>query len=215
MDQELVFLSVQQLFYLRLVEIWHVNYIYHWRIDFEFLKTNFYPTIKWVFYYFEILLNNYFQFYPDISSAKLNNLNFLPTWSFVSLPRHTTSSTATTLKSTSYGRPLGHFPKGHFLYKCTSYEQPPALKGHFSCVTKVAAKAGSTVSGNYPYLFNLSPHICKSWCLTTHFIPITVILSANKPNLVLLEPYLTVSVRVPSLYVTIWHLWTSDSDVTV
>ena len=40
---------------------------------------------------------------------------------------------------TSYERPLGHSQKWHFLYKWTSYEQPPALKGHFSCVTRVAA----------------------------------------------------------------------------
>ena len=40
---------------------------------------------------------------------------------------------------TSYGRPLGHSPKWHFVFKCTSYEQPPAFKGHFSCVESVAA----------------------------------------------------------------------------
>ena len=39
----------------------------------------------------------------------------------------------------SYVRPLGHSPKWHFLYKWTSYEQPPALKSHFSCVIRVAA----------------------------------------------------------------------------
>ena len=33
---------------------------------------------------------------------------------------------------TSYGRALGHSRKWHF-YKWTFYEQPPALKGHFSC----------------------------------------------------------------------------------
>ena len=42
-------------------------------------------------------------------------------------------------QATSYGRPLGHSPKWHFVYKCTSYELPLALKGHFSCVTRVAA----------------------------------------------------------------------------
>ena len=26
------------------------------------------------------------------------------------------------------------------------------------------------VGENYSYLFNLRPHICKSWCLDTHFI---------------------------------------------
>ena len=27
------------------------------------------------------------------------------------------------------------------------------------------------VDGNYSYLINLRPNICKSWCLNTHFIP--------------------------------------------
>ena len=40
---------------------------------------------------------------------------------------------------TCYGRPLGHPPKWHYVYKCTSYEQPPAFKGHFCCVARVAA----------------------------------------------------------------------------
>ena len=40
---------------------------------------------------------------------------------------------------TSYGRPLGHSLKCHFAYKCTSYEQPTASKGHISCVARVAA----------------------------------------------------------------------------
>ena len=40
---------------------------------------------------------------------------------------------------TSYGRPLGHSPNWHFVYKCTSHEQPPAFKGHIICVARVAA----------------------------------------------------------------------------
>ena len=40
---------------------------------------------------------------------------------------------------TSYGWPLGHSPKWHFLYELTFYEHPPAFKGHFSSVTRVAA----------------------------------------------------------------------------
>ena len=39
----------------------------------------------------------------------------------------------------SYGRPLGHSPKWHFVYKYTSDVQPPAIKGHFSCVARVTA----------------------------------------------------------------------------
>ena len=27
------------------------------------------------------------------------------------------------------------------------------------------------IGENYLYLFNLKPNICKSWCLSTHFIP--------------------------------------------
>ena len=46
---------------------------------------------------------------------------------------------------TSYGRPLGHSPKWHFLYKWPSYEQPPALKGHFSVSQGWLLIAGSTV----------------------------------------------------------------------
>ena len=49
---------------------------------------------------------------------------------------------------TSYGRPLGNSPKWHFVYKRTSCEQPPVLKGHISCVTRVAAIAGFTVYSN-------------------------------------------------------------------
>ena len=40
---------------------------------------------------------------------------------------------------TFYGRSLGNSPKWHFVYKCTSYEQPPAFNGHFFCVARVAA----------------------------------------------------------------------------
>ena len=36
------------------------------------------------------------------------------------------------------------------------------------------------VGGNCWYLFNFSPNICKSWCLNSHFIPITMIWSTNK-----------------------------------
>ena len=48
---------------------------------------------------------------------------------------------AATLLS-SRPRMRGHLvisQKWHFVYKWTSYEQPPVLKGHFSCVARVAA----------------------------------------------------------------------------
>ena len=46
---------------------------------------------------------------------------------------------------TSYGRPLGHSTKWHFVYKWTSYEQPPALKGHFPVSQWWLLISGSTI----------------------------------------------------------------------
>ena len=40
---------------------------------------------------------------------------------------------------TSYVRPLDYSQQCFFVYKWTSYGQPPALKCYFSCATRVAA----------------------------------------------------------------------------
>ena len=44
--------------------------------------------------------------------------------------------------------------KWHFLYKLTFYEQPPAVKGHFSCVTRVAAYSRFYCSSSVSAVFS-------------------------------------------------------------
>ena len=69
---------------------------------------------------------------------------------------------------TSYGRPLGHSPKCHWVYKCTSYEQTPVLKGHIACVARVAAHRRfycicHIIAESLLLMFGLS--VCPSTCI--------------------------------------------------
>ena len=81
-------------------------------------------------------------------------------------------------QTTYYGRPLGHFPKWHFVYKITSYEQPPAWKATFLVSQGWLLIAGSTVVVLFAPIRGWSLGIC-SYALINSPCPITPTLTSS------------------------------------
>ena len=72
---------------------------------------------------------------------------------------------------------------GHFaipiIYKLTSYEQPPALKGHFYCVTRVAAHSRFYCIANGQCFFCFWLFIACLNMLKQHIYKILLLTSIN------------------------------------